>query len=76
MFNKKIAYLVGLLRPYAMRVNDWRKWGQIRGKLDLDWVSKEFELTNFELADSKWLGNLILLELTRVQVKPGSPVLH
>ena len=54
-----------------MRVNDWRKWGQIRGKLDLDWVSKEFELTNFELADSKWeekwdeilMGNLILLEL-------------
>lgn len=54
-----------------MRVNDWIKSGQIQGKLDLDWVSKEFELTNFELADSKWeekwdeilMGNLILLEL-------------
>ena len=54
-----------------MIVNDWVKSGQIQGKLDLDWVSKEFELTNFELADSKWeekwdeilMGNLILLEL-------------
>ena len=54
-----------------MRVNDWIKSGQIQGKLDLDWVGKEFELTNFELADSKWeenwdqilMGNLILLEL-------------
>lgn len=39
--------------------------------MDFDWVSKEFELINFELVDSKWeekwdeifMGNLILLDL-------------